>query len=301
MVRPARFDFNPETAVNNVFQRRSDADDVNERARLEFDGFVEKLRSRGLDVMVVDDTPEPHTPDSVFPNNWISMHSNGTVCLYPMYAPNRRLERDPLIVSRIAERFKVRKVVDLTRFEKEGLFLEGTGSMVLDRENRIAYACLSERTSERVLDEFCRNLPYRKITFSSFDENGRAVYHTNVMMCLAKTFAVVCLDSVTDMKERERLKTSLERTGKEIIAIGMDQMHEFAGNMLQVSDEDDKAILVMSSRAHASLTEEQRHRIERHCEILHSPLDTIETHGGGSARCMIAENFLPERSLWFQG
>jgi len=300
MIRPARFDFNPETAVNNVFQKHSDSGDVNARAQEEFDGFVEKLRSNGLDVLVIDDSREPHKPDAVFPNNWISMHSNGTVCLYPMYAPNRRLERDPSIVARIAVRFKVRKVTDLSHFEKQGLFLEGTGSMVLDRENRIAYACLSERTDERVLQEFCRKLHYNTVTFRAVDENGRPVYHTNVVMCVAKTFAVVCLDTVTDPKEREKLSKSLEGTGKEVVPITLSQMHDFAGNMLQVTDENGRDLLVMSSRAHGALTEDQLQRIAKHCEVLHSPLDTIETHGGGSARCMIAENFLPERSLWFQ-
>jgi hypothetical protein len=216
-----------------------------------------------------------------------------------MFAPNRRLERDPQIVSRIADRFKVRKILDLSHFEKQGLFLEGTGSMVLDRENRIVYACLSERTNEQVLQEFCRKLPYRTVTFHAVDEQGKPIYHTNVVMCVAKTFAVACLDSVPDPKERDVLKSSLESTGKEVVPIIMEQLHSFAGNMLQVTDENGRDLLVMSSRAHASLTEEQLQRISRHCEILHSPLDTIETHGGGSARCMIAENFLPERSLWF--
>lgn len=300
MVRPARFDFNPETAVNNAFQKASDAKDVDRKARKEFDGFVEKLRSKGVDVMVMEDSADPHKPDSVFPNNWITMHSNGTVCLYPMFAPNRRLERDPQIVSRIADRFKVRKVMDLTHFEKEGLFLEGTGSMVLDRENRIVYACLSERTSTRVLEEFCRKLPYRMVTFHSVDESGKPVYHTNVVMCLAKTYAVVCLDSVADPGERRVLQSSLEGTGKEVIPITMEQLHSFAGNMLQVENEDGENILVMSSRAHGSLTPEQLGRLKKHNTILHHPLETIESHGGGSARCMIAEIFLPERGIWFQ-
>jgi hypothetical protein len=250
--------------------------------------------------MVVEDSAEPHKPDSVFPNNWISMHSNGTVCLYPMFAPNRRLERDPQIVSRIADRFKVRKVMDLTHFEKEGLFLEGTGSMVLDRENRIVYACLSERTSTRVLEEFCRKLPYRMVTFHSADLSGKPVYHTNVVMCLAKTYAVVCLDSVADPGERRVLQSSLEETGKEVIPITMDQLHSFAGNMLQVENEEGENLLVMSSRAHGSLTPEQLDRLKKHNMILHHPLDTIESHGGGSARCMIAEIFLPERDIWFK-
>lgn len=300
MVRPARFDFNPETAVNNAFQKASDAKDVDRKARKEFDDFVEKLRSKGVDVMVMEDSADPHKPDSVFPNNWITMHSNGTVCLYPMFAPNRRLERDPQIVSRIADRFKVRKVMDLTHFEKEGLFLEGTGSMVLDRENRIVYACLSERTSTRVLEEFCRKLPYRMVTFHSVDESGKPVYHTNVVMCLAKTYAVVCLDSVDDPGERRVLQSSLEGTGKEVIPITMEQLHNFAGNMLQVENEDGENILVMSSRAHGSLTPEQLDRLKKHNTILHHPLETIESHGGGSARCMIAEIFLPERGIWFQ-
>ena len=299
MVRPARFDYNPQTAVNNVFQREADSEDVNEKARVEFDGFVGMLRSNGLDVLVIDDSVEPHKPDSVFPNNWISMHSNGTICLYPMFAPNRRLERDPSIIARISDRFKVRKIFDLSHFEKQGMYLEGTGSMVLDRENRIAYACLSERTNEQVLHEFCRKMTYRTMAFHAVDEQGKPIYHTNVVMCVAKTFAVACLDSVPDLKEREALRSSLESTGKEVVPITMAQLHSFAGNMLQVTDEKGRDLLVMSSRAHASLTDEQLKRIESHCGILHSPLDTIETHGGGSARCMIAENFLPERPMWF--
>lgn len=300
MIRPVRFAFNPQTAVDNAFQRDTEAVDVQQKALAEFDAFVVKLRENGLDVLVVDDLEEPHTPDSIFPNNWISMHSNGALCLYPMKAVNRRLERDPRIVGVISNKFKVRKVIDLTGFEKDGEYLEGTGSMVLDRKNRIAYASLSERTSRRVLEEFCRKLPYKPLTFHSSDAEGRPVYHTNVVMCVARTFVVVCLDAVRDLDERESLSSTISAAGKEIIPITIEQMASFAGNMLQVVNGDGKLLLVMSSRAHGSLTEDQLRRITAHNEVLHSPLDTIETHGGGSARCMIAEIFLPERKLWFQ-
>jgi len=294
MVRPSAFDFNPQTAVNNAFQRPSEAGAALRRAaQQEFNGLVRLLRENGVEVLVLDDRPEPHTPDAVFPNNWISFHSNGTVVLYPMFAPNRRLERRPEVMERIRERYKVRTILNLTEHELEVRFLEGTGSLVLDRKDHVAYACLSERTDAALVDRFCRKMGYRATTFHATDAQGRPVYHTNVMMSVGLRFAVVCLGSVRDATERDALRLRLERHGREVIDIDEGQMAAFAGNILQLRSADDSGLIVMSSRAHAAYRPEQLARLEAHGRVIHTPLDTIEAHGGGSARCMIAEIFNP--------
>lgn len=293
MIKPVRFDFNAETAVNNSFQQASDDKAVAEKATLEFEQFVTILTHTGIDVTVVNDTAEPHTPDSVFPNNWISFHSDGSVFLYPMFATNRRQERKPHVLAAIREKFAVNNTIDLTGYEEQQLFLEGTGSMVLDRTNKIAYACLSPRTAIEVLNEWAAKAGYDTVAFVSVDSSGSPIYHTNVMMCVADRYAVICLDSIPDQSERNLVEQQLSGTGKDIITISFEQMNQFAGNMLQVQNKEGKPYLVMSSQAFQSLTADQVSRIEAYNPILHSDIKTIETNGGGSARCMMAEVFLP--------
>jgi len=295
MIRPVHFGFNAETAVNNAFQVAGKDDHAQENALAEFDAFVELLRKNDIDVTVVNDTGEPYTPDSIFPNNWISFHNNGTVCFYPMYAPNRRQERKPGILEIIGEKFKVSKKIDFSYYEKKNLFLEGTGSMVLDRENKIAYACLSPRTDKKVLQVFCEQMGYRALAFHAKDAEGRAIYHTNVMMCVADKYVVICLDSIARKKEREEVIEMIKKTGKEIIDIDQEQMNHFAGNMLQVHNKSGRNLLVMSTQAYETLTTKQVKKLSSFDKIIHSDLRAIETNGGGSARCMMAEVHLPEK------
>ena len=293
MIRPVNFSFNAETAVNNAFQVAASDEQTPQKALSEFNGFAAVLRDNGVDVTVVEDTPEPYTPDSIFPNNWVSFHEDGTVCLYPMYANNRRLERKQHVLESISCRFLTGRTLDFSHYEQQGLFLEGTGSMVLDRDNKIAYACLSPRTDEKVLADFCEKMGYRPVVFRSTDAKGQDIYHTNVMMCVADSYIVICLDSLPVPQERMALTTTIEASGKEIVAISPDQMNHFAGNMLQVHNDEGEKLLVMSTQAYRSLNPDQRKKLESFNRILHSPLDTIETNGGGSARCMMAEVHLP--------
>ncbi len=295
MIRPVQFSFNAETAVNNAFQATQDTN-AQELALKEFDDFVAVLRNHEIDVTVIDDTKDPQTPDSIFPNNWISFHTDGTIVLYPMYAANRRLERKPHIIDRLKQTFKVEKQIDLSSFESQNLFLEGTGSMVLDRENKIAYACISERTDRDVLDDFCRKVDFTPHTFAATDSNGYPIYHTNVMMCVADQYVVIALESIADQKERDEIIDRIGKTNKAIIAISLEQMSHFAGNMLQVKNDKDEKFLIMSSQAYKSLNQEQIDQLEKFNPILHSSLDTIERNGGGSARCMMAEVFLPVKA-----
>ena len=296
MIRPVRFAFNEQTAGNNAFQDPAAlhaAEDVQVRALSEFDALVESLRSHGVDVTVVSDTPEPHTPDAIFPNNWVSFHDNGTVCLYPMYAADRRLERRPELIEDLKKRFHVDMVLDFSDHEQSGKYLEGTGSMVLDRDNRIAYACLSPRTDAELLAEFSKTMQYRVVSFHALDHKGRAIYHTNVVMAVGTTFAVICLESVPNDAERANVKRTLEETGKEVIEISLEQLNRFAGNMLQLQTKSGEPLLVMSTQAYRALLPEQVQRLEKHTQLIYSDLYTIEQNGGGSARCMIAEVHLP--------
>ncbi len=299
MIRPVNFRMNEQTAVNNYFQEDIDVQNttINSKAQQEFDAFVDVLRSKGVNVIVVEDTKEPDTPDSIFPNNWISFHANGTVGLYPMFAENRRSERREDILETLEEKgLHIENIVDYTSAEAEGVFLEATGSIALDRVNKKAYCALSGRADEELFIEFCEDFEYSPVIFTanqSVDGKRMAIYHTNVMMCLAENFSVICLDTIDDKKERKNVIDHLKQDGKEIIKITEQQMHHFAGNMLQVLGGDDKRYLVMSSSAYNSLTSKQIEAIETYCEIIHSSLDTIETCGGGSARCMMAEVFLP--------
>lgn len=268
-------------------------DEAQANALREFDEMVRQLRASGVDVMVYNDTPDPHTPDSIFPNNWVSFHFSGTVVLYPMQAENRRLERRQDIIDDLAQQFHVSKVVDLTSFEQQGKYLEGTGSMVLDRMSRVAFACLSPRTHPEVLAEFSRQTGYKTVAFHAIDETGKAVYHTNVLMCIGDSFAVVCLQAIQDLDERLMVRQELERLGKRIIEITIDQMNAFAGNMLLVKTTRGQKLLIMSKQAYKSLTEKQIDVLDDYATLQIVDLSTIEANGGGSARCMMAEIHLP--------
>lgn len=299
MIRPVAFHMNEQTAVNNYYQKNEDklsAEDIQKEAQEQFDQFVNKLRAEGVNVTVFDDTMDPQTPDSIFPNNWISFHQDGVIRLYPMYAENRRLERREDIIEGLKEHFKVNDIISFTDWEAKGAYLEGTGSLLLDRQNKIAYAAISERTMLNVLEDFCDEAGFDAVTFHALQTvNGKRlpIYHTNVMMCLGEAFAVVCLDSIDDLEERENLVEQLEETDKEIIEISEEQKEQFAGNMLQVLGGDDQRLVVMSSAAFHSLTDDQKSSLEKHGKIVHSDIHTIEKLGGGSARCMMAEIFNP--------
>jgi len=293
MIRPVDFKFNEQTAGNNKFQVASTEIDVQTEALKEFDGFVELLRKNDVDVTVVDDTLQPETPDSIFPNNWVSFHEDGSVYLYPMFSENRRLERRKEILESLKTRFEVNHVSDLSFYEMQYAFLEGTGSMVLDRANKIAYACLSVRTDEEVLNNFCMLIGYEPVVFQAVDGDNFPIYHTNVMMCIGDRFAVICLDSIRNAEERMQVSISLKGSGKEIIEISLEQLNKFAGNMLQVSNAAGESLLVMSEQAYLSLNDEQVKALEQYSRIIYAPLYTIEKNGGGSARCMLAEIHLP--------
>ena len=301
MIRPINFRMNEQTAVNNYYQKVMDGllpETVNVKAQHEFDAFVEKLRAVGVNVIVVSDTDDFDTPDAVFPNNWVSFHENGDVGLYPMFAENRRLERNEDVLEAVENAgFVIKNIVDYTDAEDEQVFLEGTGSVVLDRVNRKAYCALSPRADEDLFIEFCEDFEYMPVIFNANQTvNGvrKAIYHTNVMMCLGETFAVICLSCIDDKKERKNVIDHLKEDGKEIIDITEAQVTNFAGNMLQVKGANNKNYLVMSASAYNSLTKNQVERLEKHCAIIYSSLDTIEACGGGSARCMMAEVFLPK-------
>jgi hypothetical protein len=294
MIRPVSFNFNEQTADSNKFQSKGTEENINFSAQLAFDQFVEQLVLRGINVMVIDDTPEPFTPDSIFPNNWISMHHSGKVILYPMEAPNRRAERRKDILDKLKEKYDLNVVLDFTHFEEENKFLEGTGSLVLDRMNRVAFASISSRTNPEVLAAWQKQMNYDLVTFNAFDQNRHAIYHTNVVMCMGDTFCVICLESISDLDERFAIKQKIENLGKEVIEISLAQMNEFAGNMLLLKNKNEKKFLVMSDRAFNSLTKKQIELLEDYAEIIHPDLGVIETYGGGSARCMIAEIHLPE-------
>lgn len=302
MIRPVAFRMNEQTAVNNYYQKILDdllPASVNAKAQQEFDSFVQKLRAIGVDVTVVDDTLNPDTPDSIFPNNWISFHENGDVALYPMFAMNRRAERREEILDTLEEKgFKIENIVDYTSAEEDGFFLEGTGSLLLDRTNEKAYCALSPRADEELFIEFCEDFDFAPVLFEAFQTlNGerKLIYHTNVMMCLGETFAVICADSIDDKKERKMVLESLKKDKKEVVLITEEQVNSFAGNMLEVLGANDKRYLVMSTAAHSSLKPKQLQQLEKHATILSSSLDTIEACGGGSARCMMAEIFLPKK------
>ena len=304
MIRPVAFRMNEQTAVNNYYQKVIDGllpATVNAKAQQEFDAFVKKLEAVGVDVIVVEDTLNPDTPDSIFPNNWISFHENGDIALFPMFAENRRLERREEILDLLEEKgFVIDNIMDYTSAEEDDFFLEGTGSILLDRENGKAYCALSPRADEELFIEFCEDFDLNPIIFEAFQTvNGerKLIYHTNVMMCIGETYAVICADSIDDKKERKMVINSLKGDDKEVIFITEDQVNNFAGNMLEVKGANDRRYLVMSAAAYQSLTKKQIAQLEEHVTILSSNLDTIEACGGGSARCMMAEIFLPKEEV----
>ena len=302
MIRPLAFNYNVQTAVNNHYQNANDfasnSNQINLTAQTEFDNFVLKLRSFGVDVIVFQDDDKFDTPDSVFPNNWISFHSNGDIALYPMFAENRRNERREDVVKYIEKnRYLINDVIDYSSAEESNIFLEGTGSIVLDRINRKAYCAVSERSNEELLIEFCEDFEYTPVVFNAFQSVNEArelIYHTNVMMCVADNFVIICLDCIDDKKEKNNVIAHLQDDGKEIIEISENQVNSFAGNMLQILDRNSNSLLIMSESAYNVLTRVQKDIINKYAKIVFSSLNTIETYGGGSARCMMAEVFLPK-------
>ncbi|CAM3603421.1 citrulline utilization hydrolase CtlX [Pseudomonas wadenswilerensis] len=296
MIRPARFAFNPDTALNNRFQQALlEPEQAQQKALEEFDGYVDTLRQHGVEVLVVQDTPAPHTPDSIFPNNWWSSHADGSLVLYPMEGQNRRLERSKGVLKVLEERFAVRQTIDLSPLEQQSMYLEGTGSMVLDREHRISYACHSGRTHTQALRLFAEQLDYRLCLFHAVDRHQAPIYHCNVMMSVGRGLSVVCLQALPEAAERRALEHSLRDTGKDILALDFDQLEGFAGNMLEVHDKQGQPLLVMSRSAWRSLSPEQRRQVEQHSHPVVVNIDHIERIGGGSARCMLAEVHLPVR------
>ena len=294
MIRPVSFGYNAETAVNNSFQVNSgNLSETASNAILEFDAFVQKLKENGVDVLVYQDTKDPHTPDSIFPNNWISFHEEGVICQFPMFAENRRKERNNAIIQLVKEKFTIKEQLDFTYFEAENLYNEGTGSMVLDRVNKIAYACLSPRTAIKPLQAFCKEMQYKAVCFNAFGENGNPIYHTNVMMCVADRYVVICLDAITNPQEKLMVAECITGTGKKIIPISINQMNSFAGNMLEVKNKIGETLIVMSESAFKSLNTNQKTSLEKYGKLVHAEIGTIETNGGGSARCMMAEIHLP--------
>ncbi|HTE08420.1 MAG TPA: arginine deiminase-related protein [Flavitalea sp.] len=292
MIRPVHFTFNEQTAINNSFQNTGFSQDSQKKALKEFDDFVELLRKNKVDVTVIPDTAEPHTPDSIFPNNWISFHELGNVVLYPMFAENRRLERKPLVLETIRQKFLVNNIIDLTQHEKNQTYLEGTGSLVLDRDKRIAYACLSPRTDSALVEEFCSVMDYQPVIFEAKDSGGRSIYHTNVLMCVADKYVVICLEAIPDQEQKNAVEAAIVSSGKKLLNISTRQMNQFAGNMLQIKNASGEPLLIMSSAAYQALDPTQVIQLEAFSQIIYSPLDTIEINGGGSARCMMAEVFL---------
>jgi len=295
MIRPAAFGYNQETAVNNSFQEVFDgpAEAVQDSALQEFDRFVRKLQNHRIHVDVIEDTPSPHTPDAIFPNNWISLHADGKIITYPMFSALRRQERREDLIQILKNKYSVAEIVEYQPYEVTGRFLEGTGSLVLDRTNKIAYACRSIRTDEDLLDLFCKEQGFQKIVFDSFDQDGIPIYHTNVIMALAETFVVICLEAIPEGIQKRILIERLEQSGKTLVDITFDQVLCFAGNMLQVKNVDDVRYTIMSEAAFLSLRSEQIHIILKDSFIVHAAIPTIEKVGGGSVRCMMAENFLP--------
>lgn len=301
MIRPVSFRMNEQTAVNNYYQKVLESvtpETVQFKALQEFDDFVEKLKAVGVNVIVVNDTKETDTPDSIFPNNWISFHENGDVALYPMFAENRRLERREDILETLEDLgYEINNVVDYTSAEEEKIYLEGTGSLLLDRVNGKAYCALSPRADEDLLIEFCEDFEFTPVSFvanQTLNDKRLPIYHTNVIMCLGEKFSVICLDSIDDKKERKDVIKHLKEDKKEIISITEEQVNSFAGNMLQVLGNNNERYIVMSNSAFESLNKQQINQLEKHGKILYSSLDTIEACGGGSARCMMAEVFLPK-------
>jgi len=297
MIRPCRFYPNPETAADNAFQAQVDCavDALSATARKEFDAAVQTLRAAGVNVHVFEDTAQPEKPDAVFPNNWISTHHDGRIALFPMYSALRRRERRQDIVQELHKHYRVTDVVDYSAFEDEGSCLEGTGSLVLDHLNKVAYVSISNRSNPKVIRRFAEDFSYEPVTFTSIGSDRQPIYHTNVMMCIGTTFALVGLKMISDKPEREQVRARLERSGKDIVELSPDQIANFAGNAIELHDKDEQKLLVLSSRADGALTEDQRERLSRYARLIPLELPTIEL-SGGSARCMVATIHLPPPS-----
>jgi len=300
MIRPNNFGYNEETALDNHYQNQGSLEmNSNENAQKEFDNMIFNLRQNGISVYVFQDDDINYTPDSIFPNNWISFHENGDVGLYPMYAENRRLERRPEVIKFLEdEGFNIDNIVDYSSAESENKFLEGTGSMILDRENRIAYCSISKRSNEDLFIEFCEDFEFTPVLFNSYQSVGDKrlpIYHTNVMMCVATNYVVICLDSIDDKKQRKNVSNFINESGKKLIEISENQVESFAGNMLELLNDKGDSILVMSKSAENSLSEIQKNSIKKYSKIISSNINTIEVCGGGSARCMMTEIFLPKK------
>ncbi len=299
MIMPVRFESNPHTAESNRFQGRNPDTPEQQQAAAasEFAGLRDVLEANGIRVVQFDDTEEPHTPDAIFPNNWVSFHADGTVVLYPMEAPNRRTERrQDIIESLSAEHgFQVRQIIDLSEHENNGHYLEGTGSLVLDRVNRIAYACLSSRTHLDALGDFAQRMDYNVVAFDAVDRDGTPIYHTNVLMNVGEELAVVCADAIPADEQRKAVWQSLEKTGHKVIPISFDQMNAFAGNMLELRSASGERVIAMSDQARQSLDETQIAAIEASAKIVSAPIDRIESSAGGSVRCMLAEIHLQQQ------
>ncbi len=298
MIRPAHFGFNPETAENNSFQSNDgdlSVEEIQQLAMTEFDDLIRRLRDAEINVHVFDDTVQPVKTDAVFPNNWVSFHLDSYVVTYPMYSSNRRQEKRDDIIDELANNYTISKRYSFDYYEEKNQYLEGTGSMILDRENQMIYACLSERTNAKVLEKFAVLSNFRKLMFHAYDRQGEPIYHTNVMMAVGKKIAVVCLECITDETERKNLTTSLKNTGKVIIDISLEQVEAYAGNVLELEKPDGSALLVMSQQAFKAFTPQQISDMKQHVDFLYSPIPTIEKYGGGSVRCMIAEIFLNKK------
>jgi len=300
MVKPANFGFNKETAVNNAFQvddASMTAKEIQDQAMIEFNAMVEKLRAYEINVLVIEDSPKPVKTDAIFPNNWVTFHTGGYVVTYPMYSEVRRQERRDDIIKQIGQSFKINKQYSFDYYEEKGQFLEGTGSMILDRANNKIYACLSERTNIKVLEKFAVLSNYEKIIFHGVDHEGMPIYHTNVIMAMGQDFVVLCLECIPDLLEQRALVKSIEADGKEIIYITFDQVKSFAGNMLELQKPDGTGLTVMSEQAFKSMEPEQIKQINKYSDFMYSPIPTIEKYGGGSVRCMMAEIFLDPKSI----
>ena len=296
MVRPVSFGFNEQTAKSNAFQHEIDQQEnasAQQKAQSEFDAYVKILQEEGVTVNVIQDSQEPKKPDAIFPNNWVTFHQDGTLVLYPMCTPNRRWERRRSILDMIGMGYQINHEIDLSHYEEDEKFLEGTGSMILDRQNKVCYACLSIRTDEALLKEYCQKLGYEPVFFDSVDENGKAIYHTNVMMAMAEKYVVICMESIPDAQQKELLLEKFKETGKEVVDISFEQVKHFCGNVIELANQKGESLLIMSEQAYKAFNQDQKERIEQHSKMVYAPIYTIEKIGGGGARCMVAEVFLP--------
>lgn len=293
MIRPASFGYNPQTAETNAFQSTDKISNAQQQALHEFNLAVKTISDKGINLIVIDDTNLPVKPDAIFPNNWIYMHSDGRVFLFPMCAPNRRMERREDIIVTLGEKFFVKELCSFAKYELGGSYLEGTGSVVFDHVSKIAYACVSPRTHLKILNEFAKNIGYKVISFTATDTKGAEIYHTNVMMSIGKKIAVICSDSITNEQEKKQVIESLNASGRSIINITLEQMNHFAGNVLEVENKNGESLMILSQQAMNAFTDDQISELRKHTTLLPIQIPTIETLGGGSARCMLAEVFLP--------